>query len=264
MTSYGVFIFATLISGLVSFIPIAAAQPARPVEMKVRNLVIDPNTNTPVVLLEAVSDKQLLPIWIDVPEARAISLEIDQVKPPRPLTHDLIRNILEELGATVRRVTITDLRNSTYLATISLSFKGQDRQIDSRPSDAIAVALRMKAPIYATAQVLQMSKQLPTQAGRSEQTQKRLGIQTQDLTPELAKLMDSQTQRGVIVVDVVSGSAAMKANIQRGDIITQIHDQAIATEAGLEAIMRNMKTPSRIKIELIKKGKPITVVIDLP
>ncbi|MBM2803803.1 MAG: hypothetical protein HW419_1696 [Deltaproteobacteria bacterium] len=87
MTSYGVFIFATLISGLVSFIPIAAAQPARPVEMKVRNLVIDPNTNTPVVLLEAVSDKQLLPIWIDVPEARAISLEIDQVKPPRPLTH---------------------------------------------------------------------------------------------------------------------------------------------------------------------------------
>ncbi|MBM2803802.1 MAG: hypothetical protein HW419_1695, partial [Deltaproteobacteria bacterium] len=78
-----------------------------------------------------------------------------------------------------------------------MSFKGQDRQIDSRPSDAIAVALRMKAPIYATAQVLQMSKQLPTQAGRSEQTQKRLGIQTQDLTPELAKLMDSQTQRGV-------------------------------------------------------------------
>lgn len=264
MTSYRVLIFATLISGLVNFIPIAAAQQPRPVEMKVRNLVIDPNTNTPVVLLEAASDKQLLPIWIDLPEARAISLEIEQVKPPRPLTHDLIRNILEGLGATVQRITITELRNSTYLATISLSHKGQELQIDSRPSDAIAVALRMKAPIYATPQVLQMSKPLPTQASRTEQTQKRLGIQTQDLTPELAKLMDSQSQRGVIVADVVAGSVAMKANIQRGDIITQFNEQVVDTVAGLEASIRSMKSPSRIKIELIKKGKPTTVVIDLP
>ena len=137
MTSYRVLILATLISGLVNLSPSPAAQQPRPVEMKVRNLVIAPNTNTQVVLLEAISDKQLLPIWIDVPEARAISLEIEQVKPPRPLTHDLIRNILEGLGATLQRITITELRNSTYLATISLSHKGQKLQIDSRPSDAI-------------------------------------------------------------------------------------------------------------------------------
>lgn len=264
MTSYRVLIFATLISWHVNVNPTLAAQQPRTIEMKVKNLVIDPNTNTPVLLLEAVSDKQLLPIWIDVPEARAISLEIEQVKPPRPLTHDLIRNILDGLGATVQRVTITELRNSTYLATISLSHKGQELQIDSRPSDAIAVALRMKAPIYASAQVLQMSKPLPTQESRAEQTQKRLGIHTQDLTSELAKLMDSQTQRGVIVADVVAESVAMKANIQRGDIITQINEQAVDTSAGLEASIRNVKTPSRIKIEFIKKGKPTTVVIDLP
>jgi len=243
---------------------VAAAPESRTVEMKVRSLVLDPNTDTPVVLLEAVSDKQLLPIWIDVPEARAISFEIEQVKPPRPLTHDLIRNILDGLGASVQRITITELRNSTYLATISLSFKGQALQIDSRPSDAIAVALRMKAPIYATAQVLQSSKQLPTQASRTEQTQKLLGIQTQDLTPELAKLMDIQTPRGVIVADVAAGSAAMKANIQRGDIITQINDQPVETVAGLEASIRNVKAPIRINIDLIKKGKPTTVAIDLP
>jgi len=264
MTPYRVFIFAMLISSLVKLSPIAAAEQPRTVEMRVGNLVIDPNTNTPVVLLEAVSDKQLLPIWIDVPEARAISLEIEQVKPPRPLTHDLIRNILDGLGATVQRVTITDLRNSTYLATISLSHRGQELQIDSRPSDAIAVALRMKAPIYATARVLQASQPLPTQASRTEQTQKLLGVKTQDLTPELAKLMDSQTQHGVIVADVVAGSVAMKANIQRGDIITKLNDQPVHTAAELEASIQSLKSPSRIKLELIKMGNPTTVDIYLP
>ena len=111
-------------------------------ETTIKTLMLDPNTQSPIVVLETVTDKRLLPIWIDVPEARAIALELDHVTTPRPLTHDLIRNIIQGLGATLQRVTITDLRSNTYFAVLFLGLKGQDLQIDARPSDAIAVALK--------------------------------------------------------------------------------------------------------------------------
>src|SRR4029434_6374649 len=162
-----------------------AAQESASVETKVKTVMIDPNTQSPIVVLETVTDKKLLPIWIDVPEARAIALELEHVTTPRPLTHDLIRNIIQGLGATLQRVVITDLRNNTYFALLLLGLKGQDFQIDARPSDAIAVALRLKAPIYASPQVLAKSKSLPALATPTRELQKRLGIQAQDLTVEV-------------------------------------------------------------------------------
>lgn len=174
------------------------AQDSGVVEVKIKTLTVDPNTQSPVVILETVTDKQLLPIWIDIPEARAIALELEHVKIPRPLTHDLIRNLLQELGAQLHRVTITDLRNSTYFAVLSLGFKGQELQIDSRPSDAIAVALRMKAPIYVSSQVFEKSKSMPAPGVRTEQGQKTLGRQPQDLilkpaalTPKIGTLRET-------------------------------------------------------------------------
>jgi bifunctional DNase/RNase len=234
------------------------------VETKVKTVMVDPNTQSPVVVLETVADKKLLPIWIDVPEARAIAIEIEQIKVPRPLTHDLIRNILQGLGATLQRATITDLRNSTYFAILSLGVKGQELQIDCRPSDAIAVALRMKAPIFASTQVLAKSKPMPSQPTHSEQTQKRLGIQAQDLTTELANLLESQQQKGVLVTEVALGSSAMKAGLQRGDIITKANEQVISSATDLESLIQSMKSSSQIKLEVIKKGKSTTLVIDLP
>ena len=185
-------------------------------------------------------------------------------KPPRPLTHDLIRNILNGLGAKVNRITITDLLNNTYIATITIAFKGQESEIDSRPSDAIAIALRMKAPIYVSLQVIEKSKPSAGSTSRTEQTQRRLGIQAQELTSELAKLMDSQSTRGVIITDVITGSAAMKADVQRGDIITKLNDQPVQNTAALEKIVQALSTPGRVRIDLIRKGKPTAVVIDLP
>ena len=243
---------------------IAAAERAGVVEMKVKTVVLDPNAQSPVVVLEGVAAKEFLPIWIDIPEARAISLEIEQVKTPRPLTHDLIRNILNGLGAKVSRVTITDLLNNTYIATISMAIKGQESEIDSRPSDAIAIALRMKAPIYVSLQVIEKSKPPAGPTSLSDRTQRRLGIQAQELTAELAKLMDSQSGRGVIITDVVTGSAAMKADIQRGDILTKLNDQPVPNTAALETLIQAASAPGRVKIELVRKGKPTTVVIDLP
>jgi bifunctional DNase/RNase len=241
---------------------IHAAEPAT-IESRVKTLIVDPATQTPVVVLETVSDHRFLPIWIDVPEARAIALELENVKLPRPLTHDLIRNMLQALGATVQRITITELRNNTYYAQLTLAVKEKIVQVDSRPSDAIAVAVRTKAPIFVSMQVLEKSKPVPAATARSEQTQKKLGIQVQDLTPELAKLFDSQQQRGVLVTDVSAGTAS-KAGIQRGDIITKANDQTIGSAADLEAALQSAKPAAPLRLEVIKKGKPTTVVIDLP
>jgi hypothetical protein len=242
---------------------VPGAQESPSLEVRIKTMLIDPNSQTPVVVLETVADKRSLPIWIDVPEARAIALELEHVSLPRPLTHDLIRSILQSVGATLQRVTITELRNSTYFANLSLATKEKVFHVDSRPSDAIAVALRMKAPIFVSTQVLAKSKPLPGPAGRAEQTQKKLGLQAQDLTAELAKLFDSQQQKGVLVTDVTAGGLATKAGLARGDIITKANDQAISSTIELESAIQAAKSP-QLKLEVIKKGKPTTIVIDLP
>jgi bifunctional DNase/RNase len=255
--------WAALVLALACGAGVQAAQDSGVFEAKVKTLMVDPASQSPVVVLETVTDKKLLPIWIDVPEARAIALELENVKLPRPLTHDLIRNLLQTLGATLQRVTITDLRNNTYFAVLTLTSRGQELQVDSRPSDAIAIALRMKAPIFATAQVLAKSKPLPPQPARAEQTQKRLGIQVQDLTADLAALLESQQQKGVVVNDVGVASNAMKAGVQRGDIITKANDQVIQSTADLDAVLQKLKPTSQLKLEVTRKGKPMTIVVDL-
>lgn len=242
---------------------VQGAQESASVETRVKTLLVDPNSQTPVVVLETLVDKTQLPIWIDVPEARAIAVELEHVSLPRPLTHDLIRNILQSLGASLQRVTITELRGSTYFAILSLFVKEKVVQIDSRPSDAIAIALRMKSPIFVSTQVLTKSKPLPVPA-RGEPAQKKLGLQAQDLTAELAKLFDSQQQKGVLVTDVMLGGAAMKAGLQRGDIITKANEQAITSTTDLETAIQSGKSGSQLKLEIIKKGKPTTIVIDSP
>jgi uncharacterized protein len=243
---------------------LGAAQDTGAVETTVKTILMDPNSQSPVVVLETVTDKRALPIWIDFPEARAIAMELENVRAPRPLTHDLIRNLLQKLGADLRRATITELRNNTYFALLSLNVNGQELDIDCRPSDAIAVALRMKAPIFASAQVLAKSKPLPAEAGRGKQTRLVLGIQAQDLTPELAKLLDSKEPRGVLVTAVDSGSTAMKAGLQRGDILIKANDKILSSVTDLDALLETAPAPSRLKLEIIKKGKPTSVMIDLP
>ena len=124
-------------------------------EMKVRGLTLDPLQNMALVILRDLEGAKALPIWVGIPEANAIALEIEQVPTPRPMTHDLIKNIIEGVNASVTRVVVNDLKDSTFYATIFLSRQGQEFHIDSRPSDAIAVALRLKAPIYVTLDVIE-------------------------------------------------------------------------------------------------------------
>ena len=243
--------------------PAHAAQTSSLVETKVKTLVVDPATQAPVVVLETVTDKKLLPIWIAAPEARAIALALENVKLPRPLTHDLIGNLLQALDAKLKRAVISELRNDTFIAFLSLESRGKEVQIDSRPSDAIAIALRMKAPIFASVQVLAGAKSMLVQPTRAEQTQTRLGIQAQALTAELASLLDSSQSAGVIVAEVMPAGAAMRAGIQRGDIIVKVNDRKVTSLDELESLVQSVQPQSQLKLDVLRKGKPTNVVIDL-
>jgi len=128
------------------------------VEMKIRGLMMDPVTNLPIVILKDVGSETLLPIWVGVYEANAIALEIEKVATPRPMTHVLFRNVLSGLDAFVHRVVVTELREDTFYAVIWLERNGQIISIDSRPSDALALALRADCPIYVDEEVLKTSK----------------------------------------------------------------------------------------------------------
>src|SRR5512147_815613 len=124
------------------------------VEMKVRGLALDPVSNMPIIILRDEEDKRSLPIWVGIFEANAIALELEKIATPRPMTHDLIKNILDHLGATVQQVIINDLRDNTFYAVIEISINGNRVAIDSRPSDAIAIALRVNAPIFVDESVI--------------------------------------------------------------------------------------------------------------
>lgn len=128
------------------------------IEMFVGGLVLDPNTQAPVVVLKDESGQIVLPIWIGIAEATSIASAIKQVTMARPLTHDLMHDIFQEVGVRVQRVVITELKDSTYFAELVLSLGDKALIIDSRPSDAIGIALRESAPIYVTQSVLDQAK----------------------------------------------------------------------------------------------------------
>lgn len=128
-------------------------------EMKIRGLMMDPQTNNPIVVLKDVNGTAILPIWVGIYEASAIASEIEKQATPRPMTHDLIRNLLFGLEAAVKKIVVSDLRDDTFYAVIWLERDGQMISIDSRPSDALAIALRMDCPIYVDDAVLKTSRE---------------------------------------------------------------------------------------------------------
>ncbi len=127
------------------------------IEMKIRGLMMDPTANTPIVILKDVAGESLLPIWVGAYEANAIATEIEKMASQRPMTHDLMRNVIREMGGTLRRVVITSLIDNTFYAFIEIERNGDLVIIDSRPSDALALSLRMDCPIYVAQQVIKSS-----------------------------------------------------------------------------------------------------------
>ena len=128
------------------------------IEMTIKGLMVDPITNMPIVVLKDKDGERILPIWVGVFEANAIALQIENVATPRPMTHDLLRNLIVDLDGAVDRVVVSDLQESTFFAIIHLTVKGEHLVVDARPSDAIALALRTRAPILVEETVIDNAK----------------------------------------------------------------------------------------------------------
>lgn len=152
------------------------------IEMSVKGLMVDPVTNAPIVLLKDEAGNRVLPIWVGVFEANAIALQVENITPPRPMTHDLLRQVIADLKGTVERVVITELKESTFFAIIHLKVAGELVAVDSRPSDAIALALRVKAPIFVEEAVLEQAKTVDAGAERPDAD--RLQKWLESLDPE--------------------------------------------------------------------------------
>jgi len=138
------------------------------IEMSIKGLMVDPITNMPIVILRDKEGQKVLPIWVGIFEANAIALQIENVSTPRPMTHDLLRNVIEDLKASVLKIVVCDLQENTFYALIYLSMNGGTVAIDARPSDAIALALRTRAPIFVEDRVIDNAKTVDTSSEKAD------------------------------------------------------------------------------------------------
>jgi bifunctional DNase/RNase len=150
------------------------------VEMKIRGLMMDPVTNMPIVVLKDLNGNTILPIWVGIYEANAIALEIEKVSTPRPMTHDLIKTLLLGLGTGIRKVVVSELKDDTFYAVIWLDKDGDLISVDSRPSDALALALRLDCPIYVDESVLKNSKRSNAAADKVSDEEQRRWLESLD------------------------------------------------------------------------------------
>ena len=143
------------------------------VPMSIKGLMLDPVSNSPIVVLKDDAEKFFLPIWVGIFEANAIALQLENVSTPRPMTHDLLRNMIAELDARVTRVVINDLRDSTFFAQIRVITGERTLELDARPSDAIALALRADAPIYVAQSVLEQAQTISPDSDDQDEKMKK-------------------------------------------------------------------------------------------
>ena len=230
------------------------------VEMKVKGVTMDPERHSPIVILEDGQGHEAFPIWIGMPEARAIALELEGVDTPRPLTHALLNNILVNLEIGVRRVFIHDLRNNTYFARIDLQRDSETVTIDARPSDAIALAIRANAPIFVARRVLETTRTvILTGPDTREHSAKMCGIFVQSLTPQLARIFNLTTTDGVLVA-----SAEMESrDVRRGDVIIEADGMKIKTIQDFQNLCQNKQAGEDVVLHVTRDQQPIELKLSL-
>jgi bifunctional DNase/RNase len=150
------------------------------VEMQVKGLMLDPVTNVPIVILRDADGSRVLPIWVGPSEANAIALQVENISMPRPMTHDLLRDVIQALGATLSRVIISDLKANTFYAYLELKLREDVLLVDARPSDALGLALRAKAPIFVESAVLDQAKSGDATSEQSDQERLQRWLESLD------------------------------------------------------------------------------------
>ena len=191
-------------------------------QVQVRHVGFDRRANSPVVLLADTNQARFLPIWIGTFEARAIAMELEGVPPPRPLTHDLMKNILEQVGVQFQKIVVSALRENTYYARIYLTSADGQVEIDSRPSDAIALALRFGRPIFVAQGIFEKAGAALPSSPRPISA-KVGGVEVQNLTAELADYFHLPNADGVLVTD----STHTRGELQRGDIVLALDGEQV-------------------------------------
>ncbi len=227
------------------------------VEMKVGDVFADRESGSPVLVLTDKEGKIALPIYIGGNEAQAILLELGRIARIRPLTHDLLYNILKVLHIKVEKVVVNDLRNDTYYATIYL-LSGKERfEVDSRPSDAIALAVRAKSPIYVLPSVLEKA---PVITLKREDVVEMWGMGLQDLTPELSAYFGIKDGKGVLIAYLKRRDLPFS----QGDVILKIGGKRIEDIKGLRSEAGDLKRGSRTTVTLLRKGRVLQIPFSIP
>jgi hypothetical protein len=236
---------------LISLVLVAISKetPSSFIEMEVKGVRLDAIGQNPVVLLADKEGKKALPIWIGLLEANAIDRELRNLASMRPLTHDLLHSILTQVQATVMEIRIVDLKDSTYYATLFLKLNKGVIEIDSRPSDAIIIALKSKVPILVSAKILdEQGISLTKKSVFGE----RYGIRIQELTSSLASNFNFKGKKGVLVAEVLSGGASEASGIKAGDILTKVNSKEVGTVQEFEEMFDAAKVGDSVRILLFR------------
>jgi len=228
-------------------------------QVELEGVMLDPQTGSPVLFLVDSSSGQGVPVWIGMNEAHNISMELQGLSSPRPLTHDLLKRVIELLEARVERVVISDMQENTYYAILFLRSETRHWEVDSRPSDAIALALKCRAPIYVSRKLKEKGVFVDLRSSpfvvRVEQ---QLGFSAQDLSPALEDYFGLQGKKGVILTEVLPDSPAERAGLRKGDVLFRVEGDTVASLADLRGVLEEKKSEESIRVQVYRSGKTVS------
>ena len=230
------------------------------VEVHVRGVVMDPQTDSPVLFLLDRKTDRGVPIWIGMAEARAIARGLQGITSPRPQTHDLTKNLLDTLGATVERVVITDLKDGTYYARLHLRSGRKTWEVDSRPSDAVALALQFGAPVFLSRALVDQGVlvDLPGAQGGGW-LEDAYGFSVQEMSSGVAAYFGRKRGEGVIVTEVHRGGLAHGAGLRSGDILVRVAGRRVASKEEVLQALRGSGEGGDVRVKVHRGGDTLTL-----
>jgi len=229
------------------------------VRVSIQNLIVDPATQNPVVTLSGPDKKRALFIWIGPSEARAIYAEMQGIKHFRPLTHDLLASVINEVNGEVHRIVITHAKENVFYARIMIEKDGSLVEIDARPSDSLVMALKFEAPVFVTKTLFEKMS-LPME--EKAEIEDEYGLALQELTPELSEYLSIPPKQGVMISGIRKGSQAAKDGLEMGDIIVDVGGQIIENVSSLKKIFAETKAP--VKAGIFRNSRFMTFTLHPP
>lgn len=223
-------------------------------EATIKKLLVDEFSNQYIVLLESKETGRVFPIWIGMAEAMAIEIKRKHITTTRPMTHDLLADIIKKLNGRMKRVIIHSLRNNIYYAFILLEQGGKEITVDSRPSDAIALSLRTGAPIFVAKSIFD-SQSIGMLKEKTSVFEPFTGIMVQDITPELARILGLKSENGALISRVEKGGRAARMGLRRRDVIMEVNGKPVKNKDAFLTLIESEKEKGKIHLKLVRGGR---------